>query len=347
MKTTRTRRGAKVTLRDVAEAAGVSLASTSRAISKPETASPRVRARVIEACQALNYIPNHVARSLTTRRSNAVGVIIPTIENPVFMPMLQSMIEVLNGRGYALQINVCDRDPDREYEQTLGLVRRGVDAVLLGNPTHNPEVFKLLEDRGTPYVCVAGSAADRQKRIVTFDGRRASFIGVDHLVAAGHRRIGVFSGPADTTPVIRDRLEGAIEALAKHGFRPEKNWIVEAAFSAAEVRLGARKILAASSRPTAIVCTGDSHAMALMSECRESGLVVPDDMSIVGCNDLFYIRLASPVLTTVKTPYSEIGYRSANMALDMLSGAPVKSKIIIEATLLEGQTVTKPRNPRR
>lgn len=340
-KASRSRRR-KATLRDVAAKAGVSLASTSRALSRPEITSPELRELVQRACDSLGYVPNHLARSLSMKRTLSVGAIIPTIDNPVFAPMVQGILERLGQSGYALSIGFSNRDKDEEFRQVRSMAERGTDAILLGNPVHAAASIELLQRLNIPFVSLGGPARDRTSHVVTFDGAKAIALAVDHLVQAGHTRIAVFSGTTSVTPVIADRLNGAIKRIKAHGLALPDGWIVEAGFSPAEARAGAAGLLRLADRPAAVVCTGDFHAMALLSEAQQHDIDVPDQMSITGCNEMFYIHLTSPILTTVRTPYLEVGRAAAEMALRLVNGDATPSRVLLEARLVEGQTVKAP-----
>jgi LacI family transcriptional regulator len=333
----------KATLRDVAAAAGVSLATASRALSRPGMVSPRVLAVIEAKCRELNYLPNHAARALSLERSQAVGVIVPLLSNHVFAAMIDGIQDQLDPLGFGLLINCSHRDPARELAQARALVMRGVDAMILGNPEHRPETLALLERAGVPYICAGSSATAPERPLVTYDSAAAMVLAVDHVVAAGHRRIAVLSGPATSTPVIADRLRGALARLDHHGLAPRPDWVVEEEYSPQDARRGAARLLAGPARPSAVVCTGDMHAMAMLTEARRTGIGVPEELSITGCNDTAIAHYAYPALTTIRTPYQEIGRLAAAQALDLLQGKPIAPKVLLRTELVCRDSVAAPK----
>jgi len=334
-------RGPKATLRNVAVAAGVSLATASRALSRPEMVSAKLRSLIDAKCRELDYIPNHAARALSLERSLAVGVIVPLLANPIFAAMIDGVQEELDSQGFGLLISCCHRDADRELAQAKALLVRGVDAMILGNPEHRPETLSLLERAGVPYVCAGCSAFAPERPMVTYDSAAAITLAVDHVVAAGHRRIAVLSGPRSSTPVIGDRIDGALACLRAHGLDPRPDWLVERGYLPDEARQGAAALLAGDGRPSAVICTGDTHAMAALAEAQRLGIRVPEELSITGCNDSAISHYAFPGLTTIHTPYNEVGRVAAAHALALINGDSISPQVLLGARLIERASVSR------
>jgi DNA-binding LacI/PurR family transcriptional regulator len=324
----------KTTLRDIAAAAGVSVATVSRALSRPEMVSPALKARIEALCQERRYIPNHAARSLTLDRSRALGLVVPTIANPVFSPLIESVQEALEPQGYGLMIHCSRRDPGRELRQCQSLIERGVDGIILGNPDHDPALFELLDSFGMPFLCVAGSAHGADRPAITYDSGAAICLALDHLLELGHRDIAVLGGPRASTPVIENRLTAVLSALVARGLELPGSWCVECGYEAAEAREGARSLLTGAAIPTAILCTGDLHALAALSACHEYGLDVPRDISVTGCNDMAIAQYSTPSLTTVRTPYSEMGTMAAEMMIAMIDEQHVPAFTLLPSQLV-------------
>jgi DNA-binding LacI/PurR family transcriptional regulator len=332
----------KTTLRDIAAAAGVSVATVSRALSRPEMVSPALKARIEALCLERRYIPNHAARSLTLDRSRALGLVVPTISNPVFSPLIESVQAALEPQGYGLMIHCSRRDPGREFRQCQALIERGVDGIILGNPEHDPALFEMLDTFGMPFLCVGGSAHGADRPAVTYDAGAAISLALDHLLQFGHRDIAVLSGPRATTPVIEDRLATVLSALASRGLTLPDSWCVECGYAAPEALEGARSLLTGRPIPTAILCTGDLHALAALSACRDHGLDVPRDISVIGCNDMAIAQYSTPSLTTVRTPYSEIGTVAAEMMIAMIDEQQVSPFTLLPSQLVERNSVAVP-----
>jgi LacI family transcriptional regulator len=336
----RRRRGSgKATLRDIAAAAGVSVATASRALSRPDLVSQDLQTRIAQICAKMAYIPNHAARSLTLNRSRALGLVVPTISNPVFSPLIEAVQACAEEHGYGLLIHCCHRDSRREAEQCRTLIERGVDGVMLANPLHEPGLLKQLVDRAVPSICVGGSIHGLERPAVVYDAGAAIGLALDHLFDRGHSRIAVLSGPASITPVIDERFEAAINELTRRGIAPPSEWRVQCGYHPEEARRGVASILATQPRPTAILCTGDLHALAVIAECHASGLSVPDEISVVGCNDLTIVQFTNPPLTTVATPYHDMGAIAAELLLRVVEGEPIPSWTVLPSSLVPRGTV--------
>jgi LacI family transcriptional regulator len=311
----------------------------SRAVSRPEMVSEDLRARIAQICATLAYVPNHAARSLSLNRSRALGLVVPTISNPVFSPLIEAVQACAEQRGYGLLIYCCHRDSRKEAEQCRALIERGVDGVLLANPVHEPGLLKQLVDRAVPHICVGGSIRGLERPAVVYDAGAAMALALDHLVANGHRQIAVLSGPASTTPVIADRLDAALDRMNRYGIAPPPEWCVECGYHPEEARRGVAPILAARPRPTAILCTGDMHALAVMAECHAAGLSVPDEISVIGCNDLTIVHFADPPLTTVATPYHDIGVHGTELLLRLIERESIPPRTVLPSILIPRGTV--------
>lgn len=307
-------------LRDVAKLAKVSLATVSRALSQPELVSQAVRERVQEACDELRYIPNRVARQMSRERSDTIGVIVPSIGNPLFAPTVDGVRTTIDEHGFAILINSAERDPAREFSQFHTLLEHGVDAIISMMPVHVPQLFDLLRHTGVPTVFVDTGPAIPPFPIVSYDNQAAIAEMVRHVLSLGHRRIAVLSGPRDTTPVIEARIDTVLEMLDEAGCAPKPGWLIECDFSPEEARKGARVLLSSRDRPSAIVCTGDQHATASIAEAQSMGICVPQELSITGCNDVAIAQLSYPQLTTVYLPYFELGLIAGQIVLKMLNG---------------------------
>ncbi|WP_068303697.1 LacI family DNA-binding transcriptional regulator [Pararhodobacter sp. CCB-MM2] len=330
-------------LRDVAREAGVSLATASRAMSQPDLVSEAVRARIAEASDRLGYVANRTARRLSQHRSETIGVIVPSIGNPLFAPALDGVRSVLDAQEYGMLIASAERDPARELKQIRTMIEHGVDAVLTLMPEHDPALFPFVARTGTPVVYVTSTAPEAPVPLVDFDNPAAMTEIVRHVIAQGHRRIGVLTGSRESTPVIGQRLDAALAELTRAGLTPPADWVVEADYASDEARAGARRLLTCTERPTAIVCTGDQHAVATVIEAQALGIDVPGALSVTGCNDVSIARLCNPQLTTLHIPYRLLGEQACRHALSLLSGESVPDRTVLDHRLVVRDSVAAPK----
>ena len=325
----------KATLKDVARAAGVSVTTVSRVLNNPALVTPDKQSAVLRSLENLDYIPNQLARSLVSRRSQAIGLVVPTISNPVFAPTIAAIERELELAGYALLIHCCERDPAREFKQVRTLIERGVDGLILTGSVHRPELAAFLGRNDVAYLSQDISLRLPLGPSIALDNAGAMARAVDYLVELGHRDIAVMSGPTHNTPPIADRFEGAIAELGRRGLRARRDWlIVTEDYESRAVRDGARRLLGQGDRPSAVVCTGDILALGLVAECRARGLAVPDDLSIVGCGDTNMGQFVDPPLTTVSMPFAEMGAAAARSLLSLIGGGRVDDLTVMPFELV-------------
>lgn len=310
-------------LRDVAKLAKVSLATASRTLSNSELVSDKVREQVYEACRTLNYIPNRTARRLSLARSETIGLIVPDIANPLFGPTIDGLRSVLDAHDMGLMINSAERDTARELAQVRTLLEHGVDAIATLMPIHDPALPDLLAAANVPVVHLSPDRSADYSPAVSYDNSGAMREIVAEIIARGHRRIAVLSGTRDSTPIVAERLDAVLDALANARLAPPPEWIAQSTFTATETRAAAARLLDGEALPSAIICTGDQHAVAAIMECHARGIDVPRALSVTGCNDVALASLCHPMLTTVRLPYRELGEVGAKLLLDAVNGREV------------------------
>ena len=330
----------KATVKDVARAAGVSITTVSRVLNNPGLVASDKQDAVQRALQSLDYIPNQLARSLISRRSRAIGLVVPTISNPVFAPTIAAIERRLDAAGYALLIHCCERDPERELAQVRALIERGVDGLIITGSVHVPELAALLARTKLPYVSQDISLEQPMGPSIALDNARAMETAVDHLYEMGHRAIAVLSGPIHNTPPVRDRYRGAVAHIRNLGLALSDEWLAVADdYDSSSIRAAARRLLDGEQRWTAVACTGDILALGLVAEARAKGLSVPRDLSIVGCGDTDMGQYVDPPLTTVAMPFAEMGEMAAQNLLAVLAGDSPPPTLVLPHRLIVRQSV--------
>jgi len=319
-----------VTLKDVARRAGVHAATASRALN-PETrllVSDDTARRVLAAAAELGYRPNAVARSLRTRRSHTVGVLIPDLNNPLFPPIVRGLEDRLEANGYVALIGNTDGDDARE-RRVFDLMRaRHVDGYVLATAhLRNPGLDEAVQE-GVPVVLMNRVAEDYSFPAVSVDNERGIELEVGHLSALGHRRIAYIAGPQDVSTGLA-RYLGFQSAMAAAGLAVAESQVAFArAFTIDEGYRCARDILAGPDRSTAIAAGNDMLAVGCYLALDEAGLRCPDDMSVVGFNDMPFIDMLRPPLTTVAFSHYQVGTEAAQLLLERLNGGPGPVKVL-------------------
>ena len=321
------------TLDDVARIAGVSTATVSRCLNAPERVTAKTREKVLSTVEALGYTPNFAARVMAARRTFTIGAIIPTMENAIFARGLQSFQEELHLRGYTLLVSSSAYQPEIEHEQIKALVARGADGLLLIGHDRDSAIYDYLARQRVPAVAAWSFRTDGAIPSIGFDNERAMSDLARDVLRAGHREIAMISGMVRGNDRARARLAGLRRAMADHGLDPLNLCVIETPY---EIENGAdafSELMQRMPRPTAVLCGNDVLAAGALRRARQSGLRVPQDVSITGFDDLELSRLVVPALATVHVPHREMGREAARMLVDMVEGKTEGRSLELATTL--------------
>jgi LacI family transcriptional regulator len=329
--------GTSVTIRDVARLADVHPGTVSRALNEQTRAlvNPETAERVIRAAQELGYRPNPIARGLKTNRSFTVGVLIPDLTNPLFPPIMRGIEDRLSNAGYTLLTVNTDNDPERERRHVDALVARQVDGFIAATARLHVDLLAEVAAGGTPIVLVNRSLEDGSLPAVTVDDRQGIRLAVEHVVALGHRRVGHVGGPQNVSTGHQRHL-GFLDAMQAAGLEPSPERIsFSTAFSEREGARACEELLTREPSTSAIVAANDRLALGCYDTLEAHGLSCPDDVSVVGFNDMPFVDRLHPPLTTVRVPQREIGTVAADLLLAQLTdGNEAARDILLEAQLI-------------
>jgi LacI family transcriptional regulator len=300
----------RVTTRDVAERAGVSQPTVSLVLSKNPTAriSAETRARILQAAEELRYSPNIVARSLVLSRSYALGIIVPDFRNPFFADVVSSAERVASQAGYAVLL--CEAGEANPARYLNALHERVIDGVII-DAVGASSVDSELLDRTN--VVLIDQLPGRWPGVAT-DAESAGVQAADHLIELGHRRI-AFIGPAIDSHAFRMRERGFFKRLTANGIPLPSEYLVRCNATAVDGRAAMRSLLLQPSRPTAVFCVNDVIAIGALKACVAAKAKVPQDISIIGCDDIELAQLVTPELTTIRVPAGELGARAARLLI--------------------------------
>ena len=326
--------GAAIGIRDVAREAGVSVASVSRALNRPDLLSDKALRRVQDAIARLNYIPNSAARALSLQRMNTIGAVIPTLDHSVFAAFMDAYQSRAEALGYRVVLATSHFDSEIELSQVRNLLGYGIEGFLLSGEVHSPELHRLLSARGVPYVHTDVFNPAGLHPSIGYDNRQATRRATEYLLNLGHRRIAALPGLRATNDRMVHRVAGVRDALEARGLALPDALIVERKYSIAHARDGARELLARTPRPTAIVCGHDILAFGTILEAQEHGLKVPEDLSVIGFDDVEFAGHITPSLTTVNVPVEDMGTRAADFLIAQLSGQSPPRHVRIQVNLV-------------
>lgn len=308
------------TIKDVAKAVGVHASTVSRALNpeKRGRLSDELVARVLETADRLGYRANAMAASLRTRRSLAIGVIIPDITDPVFPPILMGIEDALHDDGYISVVANTNNDPERARVMVTRLIDRQLDGLILATALRRDPLVDLCLAQGMPAVFVTRRDESRRIPSVVSDDEVGIQLAIEHLVELGHRRIAHLAGPQVLSTGFA-RRRGFEFAMAEIEATPPPAWIVEAeTYSRPAGHRAFVELLGRSRDFTAIVTGNDLLALGCFDAMREMGLTCPGDISVTGYNDIPLVDLVSPSLTTVRIRHHDMGAEAAKVLIDTI-----------------------------
>jgi len=323
------------TARDVAQRAGVSTSTVSHVSNDTRIVSDGVRRRVLEAMHELGYEPNAVARSLKTRRSHTVALIMSDIGNPFFTSVVRGVEDVLRAHGFTLILGNSDEDRGREeaYLRLLGAGR--VDGLILAPAGDSyPYIDRLMQTK-TALVFLDRVVAGSEVPAVLLDNSQAARMATQHLIALGHRRIGMVSGrPGISTT--SERLAGYQAALVAAGIAYDPCLVAEGRSRLEDARHATSRLLELEERPTALVVANNLMTIGAVMAIEARGLDIPGDVALVGFDDAIWAEAFRPRLTTIAQPTYEIGRTAADLLMRRIESptADVPARILLTGRLV-------------
>jgi LacI family transcriptional regulator len=306
-----------VTIIDVAREAGVSYATVSRVINNKGYIKPETRERVLRAVTKLGYVVNQQARSLARGHSQIVGLLVPGVDTGYIGEIIRGIDDELASASYDLMLYTAHRRRTRESTYVSTLTQGLADGLLLVLPRAPGSYLETLRRRGFPYVLIDHQGIDDTGPSVGATNRRGGYDATRHLIELGHQRIGFITGTLDLR-CSTDRLDGYRAALAEHGLAADPALIREGDFEQPSGYAGARQLLALPQPPTAIFASNDVSAFGVMEAARDCGLRIPEDISIVGFDDIPQASHVNPTLTTVRQPLEQMGRLATRMLLESI-----------------------------
>jgi LacI family repressor for deo operon, udp, cdd, tsx, nupC, and nupG len=310
-------------IREVAQAAGVSVATVSRALTNPEKVSEESLKKVHDAIKVVGYRPNLLARSFRAAKSFSVVVLVPDITNPFFSQVIQAIEDRAQQKGYAVLLGDTRETSKREQEYVNRVETRLADGVIQLRPQSMSSSTQPI-----PWVNACGCEGTPGPS-VRIDNVGAAKTMVDYLISLGHKRIGVISGLKDNPHSI-DRLKGYKASLAAAGIPFNEELVVEGNFTMWSGQNAAKQFFSLEQMPTAIFCMNDEMAIGAIQTLKAEGLSVPKDVSVTGFDDINYAKYWDPALTTMAQPAEEIGKRAMDLLLRIIEGEELSN---VEAVL--------------
>ena len=309
-----------VSLRGVAKLVGVSTATVSRAINHPEVVSPHLREKIAMAANQLGWVPDGVARALITRRSRTIGAVFPTLSVGDFARATNAIQAELSKAGYTLLLACSEYDLDLELQQVRKFIERGVDGLILVGQNHHPDIETLLAHRNMPVINTFVYDDKTHGTCVGPDNRKALIAMTNYLLDLGHTVFASIAQSTKNNDRASARLDGLRHALAERGLAVRPQHLLMGKWTINEGRLLFRRLMETEPKPTAIVC-GNAHlAVGAILEALHMGIRIPEDLSIVGYDDIEIMSHLPVSITTVRVPSAEIGSTAAQILIARLEG---------------------------
>lgn len=330
------------TMKDVARLAGVSIQTVSAIINGKPGITVETSARVNDAIHQLGYRPYSVARSLRTRQTNTLALIVTDINNPSFSTMAISAEDIAHSFGYNLVLYNTHDDPNREASYVQAVTERWMDGVIFVATGDHMTSLDFLKNANIPTVAIDRIPGGYTGPSVTMDNYKIGCMAAKHLLGLGHRRIAHIGGPSRLL-LARDRMEGFLDTLRESGMQPglcvspEGNWKCEAGYMAMQ------EILKGKVLPTAVFAANDRMAIGAIAAINEAGMQVPADISVIGVDDIEVAAFQNPPLTTIRQSFPEMASLCVHLLINILDGKePEQTRIVMEPSFIQRKSTAPP-----
>lgn len=329
-------------IKDIAQRIGVSQATVSRTLRNPEIVSPKTREKVMAVVNELGFTPNKLGASLRNGRSGNIVVITPDITNPYFSPIVRAIEKVAMEKGYSVLLGDTQEDPSREFQFGDLLMSSQADGIIISSQRlpFNTKIHKNILENLPPIVSTAEVVDNPDIHKVVVDNVAIAETAVQHLIDQGHTSIAAIAGIESHESTIQ-RLKGMKNVLSVAGIEFEEKLVYYGDFSTSSGVEGAKKLLQQRKRPTAIFCFGDMMAIGAMHALRELDYDIPDDISVIGIDDIVFAQYCYPPLTSVAQPLNMIGEICANTLIDLIEGKKPKKMLNLMSHKLMERGSTK------
>ncbi len=330
-----------VSIKDIAKAAGVSHSTVSRALADSPLVKEETRERIKQLAQEMGYSPHALARSLVTRRTQTVGVVVTTIADPFVSEIVRGLEEMGQNHGYTIILCNSNAEPRRELAAVKALREKRVDGIIVTASRIGDLYLPLLEAFGVPIVLINNQQTGKYVYSIGTDDLRGGQIATEYLLSLGHTRIGYIASPNNVNSS-QARMNGYRTALESHGIAFDPALLADGDGRPAAAMEATARLLSQGAHPTAIFCYNDMTAIGTMRALKQMGLRIPDDISVVGYDDIPIAEYLEPPLTTIRQRKYDMGCMAMEMLLRLLNGATDVQDVTIEPTLVIRESAREP-----
>lgn len=322
-----------VSIKDIARLAGVSHSTVSRALHKSPLIPAATALRIQRIAQEQGYTASAVARSLVTRRTEAIGVVVTSIADPFNGDVVDGIEEVANEQGYSVILATSQANPDRELAVVRACQERRVDGILVASSRVGALYVPILSELDVPIVLVNNQHGSDFAHSIRIDNVHGMRLATEHLLQLGHTRI-AYVGDRFGLHSDEERFAGFCEALNHRHIPLDESLILRGDGKADAAAAVLDQLLKAPSRPTAVACYNDMTALGLMGRAQELGIAVPEELSVTGFDDIPFAAFARPSLTTVRQPRRDMGRQAMRLLFALLNGEAAERTSVITGELI-------------
>lgn len=332
------------TIFDVAKLAEVSTATVSRVINSPDRVRESTRVKVQRAMKLCNYKYNALARGFATKKTKTIGLLIPTIKNSVFAESTRGVQDFAAERQNQVVLGNTYYRYEQEEKLIKTLLEKRVDGLIITTTNPKGSILATLVAEGTPFVLLYSTLKSGAMSAVGIDNYRGGYLATEHLLRLGHQRIGMVAGSFAMSDRSLHRWHGYKQCLKKYDIPYDKDLLTQTDYSLPGGKEAAQKLLSLDSPPTALFCSNDTLALGAMKGAREMGLSLPEELSIVGFDDIRIASYIVPELTTVYQPAYEMGKLGAQLLFDLMEKRQIKPvQKMLDASLVVRESTTIPK----
>ena len=337
----------QVSIKDIAREAGVSISTVSYVINNKKNVGKKTREKVLKIIYHLNYRTNTIARSLRTKTTKTIGVIVPDISTPFTSQVVRGMEEIARHRGYTIILGCNFYDLNEEKKQANVFLDQRVDGIIFFNGYDNYSLVKRIYDRKIPVVLIDREVPDEKIPSVTVDNIKGIGIAVDYLINLGHKKIGYITFSFENQTIVRKRFNGYCLGLEKNKIAYNPDYVINTDLFRLNEIDGTyecmKEYFKRSNIPTAFIAFTDYNAYGIIIAAKEMKIKVPKDLSVIGYDNIVFSHIIDPPLTTIKQPKKMMGKTGMNLLLDIVEGKRVKNKnIVLLPELLKRKSTSKP-----
>jgi LacI family transcriptional regulator len=309
--------GTRVTLKDIAIDTGFSINTVSRALNDKAEVHAATKEKILAAASRLGYRANRLAKGLRSNKTGTIGVVVTDVANPFFSALVKGIAKAARELDYSIILQDSDENYAGEQEAIHVLLAEQVDGILITPVQSDKETIASLSQARFPFVLVGRYFQDLDTNYVVPDDYRGGLLATEHLLSQGYRRIAMVNGPLHISSA-RERFQGYADAQARHGIAVDRSLVVTGALTVGEGFDLARSILKRTPPPSAIVTYSDFVAFGVMQAVREVGLSIPEDVAVVGFDDVWMASCLQVPLTTIRSPKEELGRQAMQLLVRRL-----------------------------